>query len=84
MVTIFGSNTCLHCLLCKQMCEAMDVEYKFLDVQDPDVTRQFVELFPDTESIPQILWKGDHIGGYAELTHKIDEYIINLNNGEVQ
>jgi len=66
------------------MCEAMDVEYKFLDVQDPDVTRQFVELFPDTESIPQILWKGDHIGGYAELTHKIDEYIINLNNGEVQ
>jgi len=84
MVTIFGSNTCLHCLLCKQMCEAMDVEYKFLDVQDPDVTRQFVELFPDIESIPQILWKGESYRWLRRLTHKIDEYIINLNNGEVQ
>ena len=84
MVTIFGSNTCLHCLLCKQLCEAMDVEYEFRDVDNPDVTKQFMELLPNIDSIPQILWKGDHIGGYAELTHKIDEYIINLNNGEVQ
>lgn len=83
MVTIFGSNTCLHCLLCKQMCEAMDIEYEYLDVGNPDVTRQFVELFPDVESIPQILWENEHIGGYAELTNKIDEFITELNNGEM-
>ncbi len=83
MVTIFGSNTCLHCLLCKQMCEAMDIEYEYRDVDSPDVTKQFVELFPDVENIPQILWENKHIGGYTELTNKIDEFITELNNGEM-
>ena len=80
MVTIFGSNTCLYCLRCKQLCEAMEIEHEYLDVKYPEVEKRFVELFPNVEEIPQILWKDERIEGYEGLSNKINEYISNLNN----
>jgi len=40
----------------------------------------FRGIFPEEGQIPQVLWEGEHIGGYPELKSKIDEYI----NGEVK
>jgi len=81
MVTIYGSMTCFHCLRCKQMLESLEIEHEYLEVEDAEVGRAFRELFPEAEGIPQILWEGQHLGGYTELTHKIDEFILN-NEGE--
>ncbi len=75
MVVIFGINTCLHCLKCKQLCQALEIEYEYLDLSEPDVSEMFRNLFPDEDQIPQVLWEGEHIGGYPELKSKIDDYI---------
>ena len=75
MVVIFGINTCLHCLKCKQLCQALEIEYEYLDLGEPDVSEMFRNLFPDEDQIPQVLWEGEHIGGYPELKSKINDYI---------
>ena len=80
MVTIFGSSTCLYCLRCKQLCQALDIEHNYLDISESDVSEMFRSIFPEEGQIPQVLWEGEHIGGYPELKSKIDEYI----NGEVK
>ena len=80
MVTIFGISTCFNCLRCKQMCEALEIEYDYLDLADGDSAQMFRNLFPEEGQVPQVLWQGEHIGGYSELKSKIDEYI----NGEIK
>jgi len=75
MVVIFGINTCLHCLKCKQLCQALEIEYEYLDLSEPDVSEMFRSLFPEESQVPQVLWEGEHIGGYPELKSKIDDYI---------
>lgn len=75
MVVIFGINTCLHCLKCKQLCQALEIEYDYLDLSEPDVSELFRGLFPEESQVPQVLWEGEHIGGYPELKSKIDDYI---------
>lgn len=78
MVTIFGSTTCFHCLRSKQLCESLEIVHEYLEVEDAEVSRSFRELFPEAEGIPQIIWQGEHIGGYSELASKIDEYLNNI------
>ena len=75
MVVIFGINTCYNCLRCKQVCEALEIEYDYLDLADGDSAQMFRKLFPGEDQVPQVLWEGEHIGGYPELKSKIDDYI---------
>ena len=79
MVTIYGSDSCFHCLKSKQLCETMEIPHKYLNVNETWVVRDYSRLFPDAEGIPQILWNDEPIGGYTALAKKIDDYIINLN-----
>lgn len=80
MVTIFGISTCFNCLRCKQLCEALEIEHTYLDLADGDSAQMFRTTFPEEGQVPQVLWEGDHIGGYSELKSKINEYI----SGEVK
>ena len=82
MVTIYGSMTCFHCLRCKQMCEAMQIEHEYFEVEDAEVGKRFSELFPEAEGIPQIMWNDEQLDGYLGLTLKIDEYLNNINDEE--
>ena len=82
MVRIFGSKTCFYCLRCKQMCESMQIEHEYLEVEDVSVAREFKLLFPEAEGIPQIMWNDEHLDGYLGLTLKIDEYLNNINDEE--
>ena len=79
MVVIFGINTCFQCLRCKQLCESLEIQHEYKNLSDPDSASMFRKLFPDEDQVPQVLWMGEHIGGYSELADKIDDYIINLN-----
>lgn len=75
MVVIFGINTCFNCLRCKQLCESLEIEHDYLDLADGDSAQLFRNLFPEEGQVPQVLWEGEHIGGYSELANKIDDYI---------
>lgn len=84
MVTIFGSDNCFHCLKAKQLCEAMQIKHEYMDIyKDPTANILFSRLFPEAEGIPKFLWQGEKLlGGYQELTRKIDDFIISTNEGE--
>ena len=75
MVTIFGIDTCFYCLRCKQLCQALEIEYEYLNLSESENGLRFTQLFSEEGQIPQVLWEGEHIGGYPELKSKIDDYI---------
>ena len=61
----------------------MNIEHDYLDIyKDPDAYTLFKGTFPEAEGIPQILWQGKKVDGYNELLRKIDDFIINSNEGE--
>lgn len=62
------------------MCQALEIEYLYFDLSDGHSAKIFGNLFPEEGQVPQVLWQGEHIGGYSELKSKIDEYI----NGEIK
>tara|TARA_B110000879_G_scaffold89298_1_gene122711 strand:+ start:270 stop:467 length:198 start_codon:yes stop_codon:yes gene_type:complete len=64
------------------MCEAMQIEHEYFEVEDAEVGKRFSELFPEAEGIPQIMWNDEHLDGYLGLTLKIDEYLNNINDEE--
>ena len=52
-MAIFGSDSCFHCLKCKQMCERK-IEHEHLDIYNDSDVCSFKRLFPEAE-VPQIL-----------------------------
>ncbi len=83
IVKIFGSDECFHCLKSKQMCEAMQIEHEYIDIyKDIDDYTLFRRTFPGAEGIPQILWNDERLNGYKGLISKIDDFIINISEGE--
>lgn len=78
IVTIFGSDECFHCLRCKQLCEAMQIEHGYLDIyNDQDAYTLFKKVFPEAEGIPKILWHSERLEGYDDLASKINDFITN-------
>jgi len=77
MVTIFGTDDCFHCLRNKQMCEALQIDHEFLNVNDREVGIMFRTMYPDAVDVPKFLWMGEPIGGPDELIKKINDFIAN-------
>jgi glutaredoxin len=75
VITIFGSTDCYSCIKSKQLLEIAQLEHEMIYVEnDPE---RFRSTFPGEVSIPQIIWEGEHIGGYLELAEKVNETLEN-------
>ena len=79
MITIFGTANCGWCLKCAQLCQTAEMKYEYKLVEE-DV-EYFKKKFPGENAVPQVLWDGEHIGGYEQLAQKVNEVLIN-ENGE--
>lgn len=67
LVEIYGMDNCTFCEKAKELANKYELpmEYKELDV---DFNYQdFLRLFPDSVSFPQIVINDDHIGGYSDF-----------------
>lgn len=73
MITIYGKNNCSYCVRAKQVCEQHHLEYEYFSVDTaPQLQVEFRKLFPEAKTVPQIMWDGNYVGGYTELTIEIE------------
>ena len=60
---IYTKENCPYCVKAKQLVP----EYTEI-VIGKDITREeFLDLFPNAKTVPQIIIEGEHIGGYTDL-----------------
>jgi glutaredoxin len=53
---IYGRNNCTYCDAAKALLERKGLKYRFLNIEeDPSLLQEFKELFPNAQSVPQIL-----------------------------
>ena len=74
MIEIYGTDSCVFCNKAKELSEAYNKEYTYIDVTETeDTTAAFFKKFPNVRTVPQIEYDGKdrgypvHIGGYKEL-----------------
>lgn len=79
MIKIYGRNNCNYCVKAKDLCRQYDLGYTYFPIDKNDeYFLQFMELFPNAKTVPQIMWDGKYIGGYNELVSEIEN--SNLGN----
>lgn len=65
---IYTKQECSYCQKAKVLFLLKDIEHEEVQVGQ-DITREeFLTLFPEARTFPQIILEGNHIGGYNELT----------------
>ena len=75
MIEIYGTDNCVFCDKAKELSEAYNKEYTYIDVTETeDTTAAFFKKFPNVRTVPQIVWEGKHIGGYTELSEWLKDY----------
>ena len=63
MYEIYGTTTCDFCDKAKSLLATYKKDYTFIDVvENEDITAAFFKKFPNVRTVPQIEWKGKHIG----------------------
>ena len=72
MYEIYGTTNCTFCDKAKQLLTQHDKTYTFIDVgSNKDMMAAFLNRFPGTKTVPQIVLGDDHIGGYKELRNSL-------------
>jgi glutaredoxin len=72
MIEIYGKNNCSYCQKAKQVCQEYKLSFTYYTIEDEKFLTEFMELFPNAKTVPQIMWDGKLIGGYNELTIEIE------------
>ena len=72
-ITLIIRHGCVYCDMAKNLLDEKNLNYKLL-VLDEDFSREeFYKMVPNAKTFPQILVNGESIGGYEELTSKIND-----------
>jgi len=77
MVTIYGNPSCPWCEKAKEVAEQYQMEFEYLDTDEPENLKSLKEALPDVKTIPQIFMHGRHIGGYQDFSREIEETMGN-------
>jgi glutaredoxin len=72
MIIIYGNETCGWCRRSKKLAEQYNLKYEWRDTDDIKTLNELKIMLPNSKSIPQIWWHGQHIGGYEDLTREIE------------
>jgi glutaredoxin len=72
MIEIYGKNNCSYCQKAKLLCQEYKLSFAYYPIEDDKFLTEFMELFPNAKTVPQIMWDGKLIGGYNELTIEIE------------
>jgi len=82
MITVYGKPGCSFCEQAKMLSTSQGLTYNYieLDVGQPKkldgeyISREdFMMLFPDARTVPQILVDDIHVGGYQEFKQYLKE-----------
>lgn len=76
MIKIWGLTNCAACMYAKQLCQANELEHKFIDVSDRSAYRQMREMF-GTVAVPMIVWDGKVINNPKQFEFMINRRVNN-------
>lgn len=73
--TIFGRPSCGYCVRAKQLLDAKDYEYRWVDIVEEGISKADLEktIGRPVETVPQIFDGTEYVGGFTELEVHIDK-----------
>lgn len=77
-VIIYGKEDCVWCEKALALATEMHYDVTYKKLEDVNVRDEFIKIFPDVRTVPQIKLDGAHVGGYVEF-----EEILNGRNKTV-
>ena len=80
MVEIYGKKRCLFSNSAKQLCIREKLSYTYKQLGKDFTKEEFYEKFPGAKTFPQIIMKGEKIGGYTDLVDKLGVTPNNAGN----
>ena len=78
MYTIYSKPSCGYCLQARALLEQNKVEFEYRKLGTHYSLQEFMELFPDAKSFPQIFIVDENgnkelVGGYTELVEHLKQ-----------
>lgn len=68
-IEVYVTNYCPYCTQAKSLLDAKGVKYEVVDVTgDDDARIKLVERANGMKTVPQIFIKGEHVGGFRDLS----------------
>jgi glutaredoxin len=72
MITIYGNETCGHCLRAKRLATQYNLPYVFKDTDEDANLNELKKIIPvQRSSIPQIWWHDRYVGGCDDFANEI-------------
>ena len=66
-VIIYGKDNCHHCEMAQKLCSQKRVDFQYKKLGRDFDALEMAKEFPNARTFPQIIFKGEKIGGYTEL-----------------
>ena len=73
MYTIYSKPSCGYCSQAKDLLEQNKLEFEYKQLGTHYSLDEFMELFPDTRSLPMIVKDGEVIGGFSNLVEYLKQ-----------
>lgn len=71
MIIVYTKDNCPYCIKSKTLLQSKGLEYTETKIGS-DITREeFLDLFPNARTVPQIIFNEELVGGYDELVKKL-------------
>lgn len=71
MIEIYGKEQCPFCDMAKVLCTQKQEEFEYFQLGKDFTREEMIEKFPTARTFPQIIYKGEKIGGYEQLKEQI-------------
>ena len=76
MIKIYSTGWCSSCVLAKKFLDEKKINYKEINIEDQNMSREDLKKITGGSTVPQIIINGKSIGGFENL--------VNLNtNGKL-
>ena len=67
-VVVWSKENCFYCHMAKGLLEREGIEFEERDIEGGEWTRaDMLASVPSATTVPQILFDGEHVGGFTEL-----------------
>ena len=67
MVIIYSAEWCGPCLYAKKLLNEKNIQYKEIDIEKNDISREDLEKMTGGSTVPQIIINDKCIGGFDQL-----------------
>lgn len=76
--TVFGHQACGFCRQAKEVLSSKDIDFRFIDIHEEGISKADLSktVGRPVNTVPQIFYGKDYVGGYQELTQYLQQIEI--------